>query len=705
MCVDIPANENFTCIEQREFGQCDAPWMVENRFCEFTCGRCPCLLEPSASCMQYALNDLPAASTMLGIINGSSIQMELLNSVASSGATYFIPSNSAWEQFGTSVPNSEALFGNQQLLAEFIGYHIVSASADDADALIQKGAVSTSHLQEEISVERQGRRDVILKDQNGREAQVVSNDLETCGSFVHIIDNVLIPSQTSIPFQCLQFALGSSEDTMGMLELITSSPRLSELLQEAVQEPRTLFIPSTQAWQEYRESLHMPELLFEEDDLLAEYISLHIVMDAGNLAVIEGEAESMHMGEELDIDSEAGTVSVGGAPAATIIRRNVKACNSVINVIDKVLIPTSTDAPFECLLQALGSSEETASLINLANISNIVRAVIQVAAQTPHTFFIPSTDAWLDLLNNMELPGTLLDSDELLAEVVSYHIAKDSYSINELLIAGNITTNHLGESLSILTSDGPEAFLMDTNGREAMVTTPDMMVCNSTVNIIDRVLIPSLTSSPDDCLQFAFETLPGTGEFSKLVQASPSFLELLKDISVTPHTFLIPSNVAVKDFYSLLVNKEALSEDTTALEELIRFHIVQGNLNTQQLFEAGDIETLLFEEPIEFEFSTGFDISRRELLSRTSAIIMPDIKICNTTVHVIDAVLYPAITSIQDLLDSDVGIFRSLIEIPNEPLITFQSLRLTGDAILGEEEEDEDEVFSPAAESIMDIEF
>eukprot|EP01023_Acetabularia_acetabulum_P007634 TRINITY_DN13356_c0_g1_i7.p1 TRINITY_DN13356_c0_g1~~TRINITY_DN13356_c0_g1_i7.p1 ORF type:complete len:306 (+),score=73.99 TRINITY_DN13356_c0_g1_i7:436-1353(+) len=305
----------------------------------------------------------------------------------------------------------------------------------------------------------------------------------------------------------------------------------------------------------------------------------------------------------------------------------------------------------------------------------------------------------------MEVPATLLESDELLAEIVSYHISQDSMDINDLLFAGNVSSNHLGEMLQIMTSDGPEAILLDSSGRQALVTSADTKVCNSTINVIDRVLIPSTTSVPYECMLFAFETIPGVGEFSNLIQDYPVLQDFVKEISSSLYTFLLPSNTAIEEFNALLKNEQVIDENPVVLEELIRFHIVKGSLNTQQLFESGDIETLLFEEPVEFEFASNFDFSKRQPLDRTSAIIMPDIDVCNTTVHIIDHMLYPAITSIQDLLNIEGGIFRSLVEIPNEPLITFGTVEQNGDDILGEEFGDEDDLLSPLPESIMEIDF
>eukprot|EP01025_Chloroclados_australasicus_P000916 TRINITY_DN1030_c0_g1_i3.p1 TRINITY_DN1030_c0_g1~~TRINITY_DN1030_c0_g1_i3.p1 ORF type:complete len:692 (+),score=68.05 TRINITY_DN1030_c0_g1_i3:194-2269(+) len=39
-CTNIPPSNEFTCQQQKGFGQCDARWMIEGDYCKRTCGRC-----------------------------------------------------------------------------------------------------------------------------------------------------------------------------------------------------------------------------------------------------------------------------------------------------------------------------------------------------------------------------------------------------------------------------------------------------------------------------------------------------------------------------------------------------------------------------------------------------------------------------------------------------------------------------------------
>eukprot|EP01025_Chloroclados_australasicus_P033585 TRINITY_DN3428_c0_g1_i1.p1 TRINITY_DN3428_c0_g1~~TRINITY_DN3428_c0_g1_i1.p1 ORF type:complete len:505 (-),score=42.76 TRINITY_DN3428_c0_g1_i1:1199-2713(-) len=39
-CTDVPPDSQYSCARQKEFGKCNASWMVQGEFCKKTCGRC-----------------------------------------------------------------------------------------------------------------------------------------------------------------------------------------------------------------------------------------------------------------------------------------------------------------------------------------------------------------------------------------------------------------------------------------------------------------------------------------------------------------------------------------------------------------------------------------------------------------------------------------------------------------------------------------
>eukprot|EP01025_Chloroclados_australasicus_P008625 TRINITY_DN1311_c0_g1_i4.p1 TRINITY_DN1311_c0_g1~~TRINITY_DN1311_c0_g1_i4.p1 ORF type:complete len:877 (-),score=156.34 TRINITY_DN1311_c0_g1_i4:515-3145(-) len=826
ICMDIPPNGEYSCAEQKEFGQCAQQWMIDGKYCQFTCGRCDCLLQPSSACIQYTLDVHNNTSTMLDIVSKSPVVTELLEELAASPATFLVPSNKAWEKFRKSIPNAEALFNNQKLLAEFIAFHVLSEVVPTGK---ETGVFKSMNLNERVTVEENSvEGGLVVSDQNGRKAKGVDTSSGACGSQIHVIDNVLIPSTTSLPFQCLKFMLGSRAETTQMLEMIESYPRLKQLFQDASAEPHTYFIPSNQAWETFKKDQRNSQVLFNNEDLLAEFVAYHLVEKRSMFANFEDAAVSLHMGEPVmikakpsrvvdfngneakiimdDIQACGSVINVidrvlipstsqypeeclmytlgsrqdtstmldivkqtqlsdlftmqdrtyfipsnsawhefktgllnaselfdnsdllsefilyhvlqeattlaelekSATPSmqlgetvrvvdqdrvidnnnqeALVLQGDIKACGSVIHVIDRVLMPTTTLHPYDCLTFALGSQRDTSTFLQMVKGSNILQAVLRITSMMPHTYLVPNQDAFVKLFSSMEDPSILTEHDQLLAEIISYHMIAGSRSSTGLLLARNVTTKLLGEKAQVINGDGPELVVMDKNGRDSTIVRPDFHACNSTIHVVDEVLVPSTTKSPLECLHFAFETLPGTQAFSSLIKQSAAAQGLLERLARDePHTFLVPSNQAVDEFMALLKSPQVLLKNDQVLEDLIEYHVIKGAMTTEDLYASGDIGTLLFEEPIEFDMSKSVDVESRGPTDKDAVILMPNIQICNTTMHIIDHMLFPAITSVQGLLNSEDGVFRSFVLIPETPLISFKNVENFVNDVLGEE--------------------
>eukprot|EP01026_Neomeris_dumetosa_P074459 TRINITY_DN77443_c0_g1_i1.p1 TRINITY_DN77443_c0_g1~~TRINITY_DN77443_c0_g1_i1.p1 ORF type:complete len:169 (-),score=16.71 TRINITY_DN77443_c0_g1_i1:47-493(-) len=134
------------------------------------------------------------------------------------------------------------------------------------------GQFKTMHREEPLVVLNDNQAgDFLVRDQNKRQAGISKGSVGACGSQIHIIDDVLIPSTTSLPFQCLKFTLGGRQETTRMLELIESKPTLQKLFEEASAEPHTYFIPSNQAWNTFKNSQRNGDALFENEQLIEEF--------------------------------------------------------------------------------------------------------------------------------------------------------------------------------------------------------------------------------------------------------------------------------------------------------------------------------------------------------------------------------------------------------------------------------------------------
>ena len=122
--------------------------------------------------------------------------------------------------------------------------------------------------------------------------------------------------------------------------------------------PYTVFAPTDEAFGEALAALGLTaEQLLANTELLTQILTYHVVEGEvpGAVAVTLTEAETLN-GETLALMVSGSDLMINDA---TVVQGDVPACNGVIHVIDKVLVPPS-------LLPPTGSSSTTTSLMVVA---------------------------------------------------------------------------------------------------------------------------------------------------------------------------------------------------------------------------------------------------------------------------------------------------------------------------------------------------
>jgi len=102
---------------------------------------------------------------------------------------------------------------------------------------------------------------------------------------------------------------------------------------------------------------------------------------------------------------------------------------------------------------------------------------VNKASFTPNlTFFVPNSAAALSHFTNTT---TNMNADELTA-LFNYHIIPDFVGYSPSLLNGTVLKTLQGSSLTI-TRNGSDIFV-----NSAKITTPDYMVVNGVIHVIDR---------------------------------------------------------------------------------------------------------------------------------------------------------------------------------------------------------------------------
>lgn len=256
--------------------------------------------------------DIAAGNSDFTTLVGALQAADLVGALQGEGPfTVFAPTNAAFDML-SSIPGGDAL-------TEVLLYHVASGRKS-ADALLQAGKVTTLQGQD-VTVELTESGDVVL---NGM-IRVIAADIKASNGIIHVIDAVLLPKPE----------LGTIAD------IALATPQLSNLvgalvdadLVETLQGPGqfTVFAPLNSAF----EALSA----IPEGDALKEILLYHVVsgkFKSGRLVSL-GEVETLQ-GGEIEIEKlDDNTIVINDE--VKIVKRNIKASNGIIHLIDAVLIP------------------------------------------------------------------------------------------------------------------------------------------------------------------------------------------------------------------------------------------------------------------------------------------------------------------------------------------------------------------------------
>ena len=241
----------------------------------------------------------------------------------------------------------------------------------------------------------------------------------------------------------------------------------------------------------------------------------------------------------------------------------------------------------------------------------------------PFTLFAPTDAAF----NNLPA-GTLtalLNDIPALTDILKHHVVADSV-MSSMLSNNQIVTTLLGTDITI-TINGGNVYI-----NNAMVTVADLIADNGVVHVIDVVLIPSTASN----------------SIYDIVANSPSHTTLKTAIDACaldgilsapgPFTLFAPTDAAFNNLPTGTLT--ALLNDIPALTDILKHHVVADSVMAGMLSNNQTVTSL-----------NGTDvtvtISNSMVYIDNALVTFADLIADNGVVHVIDAVLLPATSSIQ----------------------------------------------------------
>lgn len=234
--------------------------------------------------------------------------------------TVFAPTDEAFAKLPKGTVESLLLPENKDRLIQILTYHVVPGRVPASKVVGLSNAATVNGQQVTINT-----TSGVMIDN----AKVIKTDVEASNGIIHVIDNVILPTDKNL------VEVAADAGDFGTLITAVKAAGLDGLL--AGDGPFTVFAPTDAAFGKLPKGTIANLLKPENRHQLADILKLHVVPGRvfAKDAINANQADSA-LGQKLRFSVEDGHVRVNGAK---IVATDVQADNGVIHVIDGVLLP------------------------------------------------------------------------------------------------------------------------------------------------------------------------------------------------------------------------------------------------------------------------------------------------------------------------------------------------------------------------------
>ncbi len=405
-------------------------------------------------------------SILLGILTSPGYE-DLLAAAsdANSTLTVFAPTNAAF----TALLNTLGLTLDQltpEIVRNIIEYHILPVTALSSDLAAQTYA--TLLQDESITV---GLDPIKIDD-----ASVVSADVETGNGVIHIIDQVLLPSEPKAVAGTIVGIPYFNKDFTTLVAALRKAELIETLLGDG---PFTVFGPTNAAF----EAAGITDLSTLTKEDLTPILLYHVLGNTVKEAdLADGIAVTTLNMSDIYISLNDNGAFINGATEITAT--DLEGSNGVVHAIDLTLTPPANDivqiaidAGFSKLAEALTEAGLVATL----------------QGDGPFTVFAPNDAAFDALYSSLGVDGPAEIDDTLLEDVLLYHVLGSrvfSSDLSDGLAATTLSDATSPSTITINLGDMVTITDNDTNSTDANVSSTNILGTNGVIHVIDAVLLP-----------------------------------------------------------------------------------------------------------------------------------------------------------------------------------------------------------------------
>ena len=338
------------------------------------------------------------------------------------------------------------------------------------------------------------------------------------------------------------------------------------------------------------------------------------------------------------------------ASRALVIGVDLTSGNGVVHKTDTVLLP------FGSLTDVI-DDEPDLSILSAALDETVYGRALDVISDQ-YTVFAPTDDAFAALLKLLNVTAAqLLANTALLNLVLPYHvILNEAFSFN--LTYGQELDTFSGDKLivNIDKSTANTISLIDEQGTFVEVIETDISSLNGVIHKLSQVLIPKTV-------------IPNTGSIVNALynenilstlKDAVVIAKLLKTLGTTSYlTVLAPTNEA---FNKLGSSINDILSNVTLLNEILTYHVIEGNFTSYDLENGQKVTTLLGETLTIIKDNNLLQFV--DITGNAATVINENNVQTNGIIHIIDNVLnfkYPNIMKLISARD-DLKTLTSLLE-------------------------------------------
>jgi uncharacterized surface protein with fasciclin (FAS1) repeats len=238
----------------------------------------------------------------------------------------------------------------------------------------------------------------------------------------------------------------------------------------------------------------------------------------------------------------------------------------------------------------------------------------------PFTVFAPTDDAFAKLPEGTVETLLMPENRDQLVAILTYHVVPGKVMAKQVVDLDAAATLN-GQRVDIISDEA--GVMID----KAKLVKADVEASNGVIHVIDTVLMPVSGTIVDVAADAgAFGTLLAAAKAAGLAEALMGEDEF---------TVFAPTDDAFAALPEGTVESLLEKENLDKLQTILKYHVVSGRVYSDAVLEAKTVTTIAGME-------VNVSVVDGKAMANESAIVKTDIDASNGVIHVIDAVLLPA---------------------------------------------------------------